>query len=609
MNLWTILGTKATGDEREIKRAYARKLKVTRPEDDPQAFQALREAYERALHMARQASQYDEDADEDGVDEVQERYQPTVEEKSAPRVEQALPVFTYHDTPVYTAAYEEDRIAVEEAPVYQAVYEAPFETVYQADPVPAPEPVSPMVEARRIWAQFLPNAHYDPGKQLARVTASEELLNLQVRDCFELCAVQYCAAEGCPEEFRVAVVEHYRWEDDASFVGRQMPNETGETLMRLRAHRSHVYFCDLAREDHVVRALLSDKFEKHFFPTARASFTKKMRELLAQVHWNHRDMLELKLNVDVFNGWVEHVESKRYFIETASYSFVAGIVLSLMAMFAFADFHLNGAVVFLACEALAFGLFALHAFKWPAISQKAPVVAARERVHAVLNLHRHHPGWQFGWIPAFVLASLCMLIPNPSELPRWAVTAVMFCCAVLGSFACSVAVSGFGFGLLGAIAAGLGFGIYQETFTAYGAVTCMLASMCFILLFYRGGADLLAFLRMRDAWFVPARAAWLAGAAALLFYSYTSIDSATTPVAAGAWLWVLIGTQLSRPSMNPVYTMAGAGFIAKILEELTVGESLLKQAGTPVLAFLIITIALFMAANMSRAKTNQHQFA
>lgn len=50
---WETLGIEPTRDERAIKRAYAARLKMTRPEDDPDAFQRLVTARDWALNFAR----------------------------------------------------------------------------------------------------------------------------------------------------------------------------------------------------------------------------------------------------------------------------------------------------------------------------------------------------------------------------------------------------------------------------------------------------------------------------------------------------------------------------------------------------------------------------
>lgn len=50
MNCWKVLGIEPTSDKKEIKKAYARLLKQYHPEENPEEFKQIQEAYQHCLH-------------------------------------------------------------------------------------------------------------------------------------------------------------------------------------------------------------------------------------------------------------------------------------------------------------------------------------------------------------------------------------------------------------------------------------------------------------------------------------------------------------------------------------------------------------------------------
>jgi hypothetical protein len=523
-SLWDILGTEPSGDERTLKRAYAKRLKVTRPEDDPAAFQELREAYEYALRNAHLFAE-----------ELQEQQMETVaaeaEAVATAPVEPAELWGVIDETPPDAGT---ELWGVIDAPAHERA--RPPEQWGVVAIVPAQE-------AANLWQGCLAlTRNADADEALASMLQDDAMLNLDVREEFDLCALRYCASAGYDLALRQALFEQLGWDHDFSYLARSHAELVRSAVQRYRADRSFAHFSDNRDSYPGLDCIMSQQLPRAYArQLLDQKFTLQLRELLQTIRWQHGEMLAYKLDADLFEQWEQAVFSRRYFKQTALASCGLGFALHFMlsgvldtAGFKLGD--MGSYASLLGFQALAFILLATHALRWPA-PLFARLDTLQEALQERLPVLWARPGLrQMSWIVPYLVLVWLLFLPERSETMRLATSAGLGASALLAYAMNRQLLRGM------LLLMCLGLSLFAAMFmsgkgpSALAIGEAMPLMFCLATLALRSATGLYGDCGWPEALLPRLRVAWLIGCAGLLSLLYVrQLPAALVGAALYAW--------------------------------------------------------------------------
>ena len=366
---WDALGLVPTCDAREIRRAYARKLKQIQPEDDPDGFQALRNAYEWALHLAAMEAP----AQGNGQAMAQE---------PAPTVESAPP--TVQDRP------------------------APDQPSPQVD-----TDAQALEQALQSLAALLQDSGPLDEEQALRLlhaaTSSEMLVRLDLLHRAEQ-ALGYILATSIPRSDALLPAADRAFEWGSRRDERDLPEAVRAVLARI----DDLALLHTLRTGRDAQSKAFERLARPARPLLRATLallhvsTWPELELLAKLEWRHPRLLA-DLPAENVDWWVKF--SRRPHLSWLSFAIGGGIAWFMHL--AYADASQAAMLLWLIPLAgLSAALLRLYVVDWPALKVQRRWAG------------RAPPWLELGWLPAGIaLMSLAVSAAGIAWL-AWACAAL-----------------------------------------------------------------------------------------------------------------------------------------------------------------------------------------
>jgi hypothetical protein len=299
-NIWAVLGIERTADVQIIRRAYARQLKVTNPEDDAEAFERLRAAYDRAMEMASRPLFV-------RVQRAPEN-QPAPESQPTPEVQPTMEVQPTREVP----AAPESHVDAGAAADVQPSPELP------SPPRPLADAVTPLQQLQSDF-QALDAAIVNPaardeersGALFARCLSSPALENIQVLLQFERSVASWLLMRRPASEFLFAdAVARFGWSGREKSVG--LPPDITSVLRHLRDLQFWAKEQESKGARRRARRALLRKPNPAWLRAQMVFFNldRHVKTLLGEVYAGHGSVVT-RLNADAVAWWREYFSKPR----------------------------------------------------------------------------------------------------------------------------------------------------------------------------------------------------------------------------------------------------------------------------------------------------------
>lgn len=329
---WQNLGIEPTADIGAIKRAYARRLKTVRPDEDPAGFQELRAAYEYAINAAND--------EETTVMPAVVRAEADTSSDTGTRTDYGTRHAGAHGNtpPVADYRFQPQTAFADPRDVAQAAWKkfliacSPLLDAHRQKPL---KPLTSEVE--------------QACQQLSALLRSPELEHLVAREAFYRLAIEYCAGDEAPSIVRVASLEVLRWEEERRASGAFTTGVAGLAFNRAIADRQYHFLLEKSQHSKAVTRLLEPGEPNIPWRNMyRNEFVSDMRKCLAHIRSDMPEVEHYRLGTPVIEAWIDAVSRPWPASIGIGISFAVGFMLMVICLGVLRDGGLLPATSFFA---------------------------------------------------------------------------------------------------------------------------------------------------------------------------------------------------------------------------------------------------------------------